>query len=137
MAMQQITLNIPKKLYQQAQRLAKQRNQAVDELLVESIVLDEETAENPFDLDLDIEQRRMMAQEEAAFLRLHPVLWQQYPGEYVAIRGGQLVDHDTNLATLYIRVKQKYPNQFVWISPVKQEATEQLVFRSPRLVGDG
>lgn len=70
--------------------------------------------------------------ERAAFTALHPTLLVQYPGEYVAIHGGSLVDHDKDGLALSLRVHQRFPAEFVWIAPLKAQALEEWVVRSPR-----
>lgn len=44
--------------------------------------------------------------EKAAFERLEPDLMASYKGQYVAIRGGQVVDNDADKMTLITRVYQ-------------------------------
>lgn len=75
-----------------------------------------------------------MLREEAAFRQLHSSLYEQHAGEYVAIYNEQLVDSDPDQVALYRRIRQQYPDEFVWIGPVTESADEVLVFRSPRLV---
>jgi hypothetical protein len=75
-----------------------------------------------------------VAQEEAAFYRLHPELWQKYPGQYVAIYNEEMVDHDSDQVALFLRVKARYPDEFVWIAPVQETAVEEYIIRSPRSV---
>lgn len=72
--------------------------------------------------------------EGAAYRRLHPELKQKYLGQYVAVHGGKLVDHDSNQVDLYLRVEARYPGEFVWIAPVQEEPEEVYVIHSPRLV---
>lgn len=122
----QITLTIPDELYRQAQRVARIRERDVAEILVEAIVLEAGITEQAQETAVD--------REEAAFLRLHPHLWQQYPEQYVAIYNGQLIDHDKDQVALFQRVKQKYPKEFVWIAPVHEDPVEEYVMRSPRFV---
>ena len=84
---EQVTLTIPTSLYRRASRIAQARQQDVADVLVEAIVLTEEE-----------EEETAVDHEEAAFRRLHPSLRQQYAGQYVAIHGGELVDHFHTLA---------------------------------------
>ncbi|MEZ4664506.1 MAG: hypothetical protein R2911_43795 [Caldilineaceae bacterium] len=70
--------------------------------------------------------------ERQAFVALHPTLLKQFPDEYVAIHQGKLIDHDRDGLALSLRVRQRFPNEFVWISPVKEQALEEWVVRSPR-----
>ncbi len=75
-----------------------------------------------------------MLREEAAFRKLHPSLYKQYAGEYVAIYNEQLIDSDSDQVALYRRMRKQHPGQFIWIAPVNQNPDEVLVFRSPRLL---
>ena len=119
---EQVTLTIPTSLYRRASRIAQARQQDVADVLVEAIVLTEE-----------VEEETAVDREEAAFRRLHPSLRQQYAGQYVAIHGGELIDHDTDQVALFLRMRQQYPNQFVWIAPVRETPEEIYQMRSPRL----
>ena len=126
----QVTLAVPDKLYKRAQRIAQSRRKDVADVLLEAIVLDE---------TLDEEQdawQTAVDREEAAYLQLHSWLWEHYPGQYVAIYDGELIDRDSDQIALYKRVRERYPGEFVWISQVKDTPIEEYVIRSPRLVED-
>ncbi|MCB8945977.1 MAG: hypothetical protein H6658_19700 [Ardenticatenaceae bacterium] len=125
----QVTLTIPDKLYRRAQQVARMKQQDVSEVLVEAIQLTD-VGEG------SLERETAVAREEAAFQQLHPKLWQQYPGQYVAIHDGQLVDHDTDQVTLFLRMREQYPDEFVWIAPVQPQAQEEYHIRSPRLISN-
>jgi hypothetical protein len=62
--------------------------------------------------------------ERAAFIALHPMLLATYPGEEVAIYGGQVVDHDKDGVALSSRIYQRFPHEFVWIAPVTDQPLE-------------
>lgn len=124
----QVMLTIPDEMYQVAQRIARASRRDVAEVLVEAIDL-ADTQELP-----DETLTSSIDREEAAFRRLHPALRRKYLGQYVAIHGGELVDHDTDQVALYLRVKDNFPNRFVWIAPVREKPEEEYVMRSPRLV---
>ena len=72
--------------------------------------------------------------EEAAYQAMHHELYRTHAGQHVAIYGGQLVDHDTDGTALYKRVRHKYKDKFVLITPVEETAQEVYVVRSPRLI---
>jgi hypothetical protein len=125
-----VTIAIPDEMYQRAERIAHLREQAVAEVLVDSIVLaviEESGGEN--DLAVD--------REEAAFKRLHPTLRERYLGQYVAIYQGELIDYDSDQVALFLRIQEKHPDEFVWIAPVGEEPEENYVLRSPRFVENG
>lgn len=122
----QVTLTIPETLYKKAKRLARTLNRNVSDVLVEAIQLDS--------VALSAEEDLIVEQERDAFLKLHPVLWEKYPGEFIAIRGGKLIDHDVDRSSLFARIEQQYPDQFVLLRRVEAEPEVVYQFRSPRLV---
>lgn len=58
---------------------------------------------------------RILAREMDTFRAMHPGLLQQFPKEYVAIRRGELIDHDADQCALYLRVDEKYPDEVILI----------------------
>lgn len=110
----QILLTIPDDIFQRAERLAHQTDQDMDEVVAESLVMSLPVLEERLpDPEVQVEAE--------AFRRLHPILWQNYPGEYAAIFQGQLVDHDPDLNALYERIEERYPDVFVLVRPVREE----------------
>lgn len=83
------------------------------------------------------ERERDMAREEVAYQAMHAELWTKYPHQHVAIYQGQLVDHDRDAAALYLRIRQKYPGEFVLMAPVGPEPEEEYHILSPQLVAEG
>ncbi|MEM7537795.1 MAG: DUF5678 domain-containing protein [Chloroflexota bacterium] len=71
--------------------------------------------------------------EAQAFRRLHSSLLERYNGRYVAIYHEELVDYDDDQVALYLRIDEKYPDEFVMITPVNEEVEEVFHFRSPRI----
>ncbi len=47
-----------------------------------------------------------MQRETQAFIRMHADLLGKYPGDYVAIYQGKLIDHDHDQLALYQRVRK-------------------------------
>ena len=79
------------------------------------------------------EQRGQIAGEQRAYLAQHAQLLQLYSGEYIAIHHSQVIDHDANRALLGKRVRSRYGNQPIFITPVQPEPTQIIQVRSPRL----
>ena len=80
--------------------------------------------QNPECADEETDEQKQMWLEEMAYRRMHPELLPKYKGKFVAIHQGKLVDHDTDIMTLYLRVHDKYPNQVILITEVKKQAQE-------------
>jgi len=121
-----ITLYLPDPIFEKAQVLASMQNLALHDYLLTTIALPE--------IALDPLTDAVAEAEEQAFRELHPQLVQHYPGQYVAIAGGRVVDRDADQATLYRRVRLAYPAQFVLIAQVQPAPEEVFVFRSPRIL---
>ena len=81
------------------------------------------------------EARQQMQSEMQAFLVMHADLLVRFPGEFVAIYQGKLIDHDVDQLALYQRTQQRHPNRPVLIKPVQEHPEEVYSFRSPVLEG--
>lgn len=77
-------------------------------------------------------EREILSQELVAFESSHSRLFSQIPGQYAAIYQGQLVDHDEDQFTLYMRLQKKYGDEPVLIKQVNATPLQDIVVRSPR-----
>ena len=124
-----VTLHLPDTLFEKAQSLATMQNLALHDYLLNWVIRPE------IDADTLLETDSAVDAEERAFRALHPRLMQQFLGQYVAVAGGQVVDHDADQIALYRRVRLTYPDRYVLIAQVQQAPEEVFVFRSPRFNG--
>jgi len=125
----EVSLQLPDELYQRVSWLATTLEQPVEDAIIEC--LDKSIGPrsvNGFSLEGDEAEA-----EVAAFHARHAQLRRDFSGEYVALRGGKVVDHDPDRLLLFARVEQMYPDQFVLIRPVRAEIDREFHFRSPRL----
>jgi hypothetical protein len=65
---------------------------------------------------------------------MHAELLAAYPGEYVAIYRGQVVDRDPDQFALYRRIEATYADAAVLIRQITLEPQETYVFRSHGLM---
>ncbi len=65
---------------------------------------------------------------------MHPELLEKFAGEYVAIRKGEVVDHDPDLESIYLRIDGQYPDETILIKQVQPEVERIFTVRSPRVV---
>lgn len=77
-------------------------------------------------------RREKIRVEKEAFNEQFEILLAKYPGQYVAIHNGQLIDHDPELRTLHLRVFDRLGHTPVLLKRVTTDPERELVFRSPR-----
>jgi hypothetical protein len=78
--------------------------------------------------------RDKIREENEAFMTQHEALQAAYPGRYVAMHQGKVIDHDADLRTLHLRVYQRVGHTPVLLKKVTGVTlSRELVFRSPRL----
>lgn len=75
-----------------------------------------------------------MRQEKAAYLAIPPELMAHYAGQYVAIYGGQLIDHDQDEIALLRRLEARYRHDVVLMKKVRPLPEPQLRHRLLRPV---
>ena len=129
---EQLTVTFSNRLSNRVRQVAEQRHEDVI-ALVETILEEALSARlNEMDwVDLS-ESDETVDRETQAYIQLHPFLLQNYFGKFVAVHGGKLIDHAEDFDTLYERIIAEYPDEFVWISEVKDEPIETFTVRSPR-----
>ena len=82
---------------------------------------------------LDQLDREKLHQESEAFWAMQADLVAHYPGEYVAVHQGQVVDHDPDVVRLEQRVAERWGEVPILIAPVTDEARRDLSSVSFRL----
>ena len=80
------------------------------------------------------EASQILERETLSFRALHVELMATYPGEYVAIHQGQVIDHAPKLAEIYLRIDEKYPDEIILLKQVQPEIERAFTVRSPRVV---
>lgn len=123
----QVTFKVPHHVFEQAQLAAKQTHRPVEEILSE-VLTQAYPAVHVHPL------RGKMLAEYAAYERQLGELLARYEGQYVAMDGGKVVDHDTDKLKLAIRIKAANPNTVALIKKVTPEPERELYVRSPRLL---
>jgi hypothetical protein len=81
---------------------------------------------------LRAEVQRAIHREADTFRARHAELLGKYPGRYVAMVQGQVIDDDLDQMALLARVEDTYPDTPVLIAQVSPEPEETYTARSPR-----
>lgn len=79
-------------------------------------------------------RREKIRAETEVFEQLKNRLLVQFPEQYVALHEGQVIDHDSDLRTLQIRVFANVGRVPVLLKKVSAKPERDLVFRSTRFV---
>lgn len=115
------TVLVPDQVFAELMPIAQQEDKEVSELVNEALR----------HYLWDIKERKIDREMEA-YRVMHAELKQQLLGQYVAIHNGELVDHDPDRRTLSQRVRQKYGNLAVLITPVEERPEREFLMLSPR-----
>ena len=109
-------------LVQQVTQLAKTQKRPPEDIL--------ETAVRDY---LEALEEEAIHDETEAFWRQHDELLATFPGQYVALRQGQVVDHDGDVSVLEARVRAQFGALPVLIAPVTSTPHRELHWRGGRV----
>lgn len=127
----QITVPLSEKTYERVKQWAELRQQNVGEAIADYLTSNLPDVEAfvvpPAEQDDEVER------EMDSYIRLHPQLKKTHLGKHVAVYGGELIDEDDDFGALFERIDAQYPDEYVWMTQVKEEPIETLHVRSVRL----
>jgi predicted transcriptional regulator len=118
-----VIINLPDHVYRRVASIARQSQRPVDAVVADVVA----RSVRAFPVATG---REDMLREIEAFRSMHATLQREHPGEYVAIHGGRVVDHDPDPVTLLRRVRHDYPGQTVLRRKVEDAAEIVLCCRS-------
>ncbi|HID53592.1 MAG TPA: hypothetical protein EYP41_16360 [Anaerolineae bacterium] len=104
------TITVDSKLYKQLEEVAQTQQSKPEDI-----------ADEAFRLYLWEQSRRKIAEESASYRLQHNALKTKYLGQYIAMRQGEVVDHDPDFTALYGRVRQRYGQTPVMITRVEDQ----------------
>ncbi len=113
-----MTVTLKPDVVERLNRVAEQTRTSLDELVDEALR----------DYLAKYHQEKIHV-EVQAFERQHDQLLADYPGEYVAMHGGQVIDHDLDLETLHLRVYTRLGDMPVLLRKVTAGPQRDLIFR--------
>ncbi len=80
-------------------------------------------------------KREKINEEAARFRAQHSELLAQYAGQYIAMRDGIVIDHDADLAALHNRVRARYGDEPILMTPVTSEPVQVIKILGARRRG--
>ena len=82
---------------------------------------------------LEAQEEEAIHGETEAFWQQHEDLLARFPDQYVAMRQGQVVDHDHDVSHLEARVRTRFGLLPVLIAPVKPTPLREIRWRGGRI----
>ncbi len=136
--MTQITL--PEPLFDRLQDVAKDEGIDVSKLLERGAenYLAHATGSSKFAAEAEKEwsweeQKQIIGEEQKAYESQHETIYQNYAGQYIAMRKGELIDHDSDRVVLLLRVRSLFGNEPILITPVLPEPIQEIWVRGYRV----
>lgn len=117
MEMMTIEVSLPKDRFEELTRLAEEREQSVAELLEDLVIAFLERSRDVDDYDQVMDEARA-----------------KYPGEYIAIREGQIVAHHHDADALLKIVQEQLKLKSMDVLLAKVDDHSELRVRRPRLI---
>ncbi|CUS04058.2 protein of unknown function [Candidatus Promineifilum breve] len=116
----EVTLTLPDTVYRQVEATARRNQRTVIDVLTDTVT---QAFDSIFDISPD---REKMEEEQAAYERQREEIIAQYEGEYVAVHGGKMVDHDPDEIALLRRIDANYPKDVVHMRLVTRQPDREL-----------
>jgi hypothetical protein len=85
------------------------------------------------DLQGTSRRSKQLASEQASWYALPLTKRARYSNQYVAVKNGQIVDHDAEQRALYLRVRRRFGPDSIAILRADSERPPTFDIRSPRL----
>lgn len=115
-------IEVSAELFRPLQQLAAERGESVG-AIVEQLIVDY----------LREQRHHYLLGEMERFRAHHSELHQQYAGSFVALRDGQVLDHDADGGTLYARLRRQYGDLPILIVEVTDQPEQVFTRLSKRL----
>lgn len=115
-------VNIAPELYKQVEQLAEERKQSADAIVADAV-------QHYFRQV----QREKIAAESRIYRETHAEIKTEYLGQYIAMRDGKIIDHDTEFQSLHKRIRERFGRLPVLITKVEEEPERVLMRRGFRL----
>lgn len=84
---------------------------------------------------LALAREQRIREESVRFRAQHSALQATYAGQYVAMRDGEMLDHDAEVQALYLRIRERFGDEPILIAPVLDSPMTTYQMRSPRVAG--
>lgn len=135
-----IQISLSEQTAARLQVLARQRGANVTDLLEQIIgryltATQSSAADHATPAALN-DQQRIIEQEQQVFAARHQEFLAMYPGETIAIHAGKVIDHDVDRVALSRRIRGRYGNQPILMTPVLPEPIQTMQMRSSHLTDE-
>lgn len=128
---QSVTVHLPGDILQRLQKQANAMQHSIDEKITEALL--EYWSDSSRWVETTDQDNDLFRVEEATFRTHHKIWLKEYADQYIAVLGSELVDHDSDLASLTQRLYNRFGDQPIWIAPLQENPVEEWAMRSPRI----
>lgn len=118
------TIVLEPELYNLIQKTAQENRQPIGEMISDAV--------QQYLWELN---RKKISDESVIYRQHHAELKAQYLGQYIAMRNGQVIDHDADFQILYRRVAAQFPDAPVMMTLVEDEPDKPILRRGFRMEG--
>lgn len=110
--------------------LKPDKSEQVENAVRESSTTPDELVDQALELYFEQYERIKIRAEQKEFEKQRAALLAHYPGEYIAMHKGRVIDHDRSVGALHNRVFAQLGRTPVLLKRVTAEPDRELVFRS-------
>lgn len=133
-----MTQDIEQELLRAVRRLSATRAAEVLDFAQFLMTRDPAPAGNGDEVQSDWDrQAEQIDREQRIYESRHGELLAQYRGRYIAMRNGQVIDHDADRLALRRRVRKQHGNKAIFFTLVEDDPVQTIWMRSPQLEVNG
>lgn len=139
-----IQVSLPDEMVEQLQAVADREGSELADVLAEAVeayIVRAESDNTPVDEeempDWKVqweEQKRRINEEQRIYEAQHATLFKKYAGQHIAMYQGEVVDSDADGAELHRRIRLRYGNASVLVTPVLSTPRQTIRLRGPRII---
>ena len=135
-----LELSLSETIYKTLRQAAERRSQPIEDLVEDALnaflplsTSSEADAGNGLSASAGDWRRAKIHIEADAWRSLPPTVRRKYGNDYVAVHNGQVVDHAGDRLTLYRRIRTRFGDVPVLITPADASSPREFQMLSPRL----
>ncbi len=135
-----LELDLSEATYTSLRQAAERRNQPIASVVEDALNAflqppassEASSDDGPSEPTIGWRQAKIHA-EARSWRSLPPAVQRSYGNDFVAVHNGQVVDHDGDLLTLYLRMRTRFGDVPILITPASASSPREFQVLSPRV----